>query len=142
MATEATETTAEAGAVPDGPPSATEALTSAAIKRAVRLRDGWRCRKCGMSQEEHRRIYGKALEVHRLTPGSPYTIAGCETRCVPCHGPEPKSPPKRKAYVTVFVDEATALRWDAYRMHAGKKANRQLADLLARFFHEQLGMPS
>jgi hypothetical protein len=59
-------------------------------KAAIRARDGNRCTKCGMMNEEHLRRYGKSLEVHRTTPGSPYTHDGCVTLCKPCHGPQPR----------------------------------------------------
>lgn len=60
------------------------------IKAAVRARDGHRCTECGMTNEEHRKKIGRSLEVHRLTPGSPYTIEGCQTLCRYCHSSKPK----------------------------------------------------
>lgn len=60
------------------------------IKSAVRARDGFRCTQCGMSNEEHLQKTGRSLEVHRLTPGSPYTMEGCKTLCRRCHGSKPK----------------------------------------------------
>lgn len=60
------------------------------IKDAVRIRDGYRCTKCGMTAAEHRRIYGKTLDVHRIVPGSLYTAEGCVTICRRCHGSQPK----------------------------------------------------
>jgi 5-methylcytosine-specific restriction endonuclease McrA len=62
------------------------------VKRAVRERDGHRCTKCGMTAEEHERRYGRTLDVHRLMPGSLYSVEGCVSFCRPCHGPEPKRP--------------------------------------------------
>ena len=61
-----------------------------AVKAAVRERDGNACVGCGMTAEQHRARYGKRLLVHRKVPGSLYTLAGCETRCVECHGPLPR----------------------------------------------------
>jgi hypothetical protein len=69
----------------------------------VRERDGYRCTECGMTSQEHQERYGKNLEVHRLTPGSPYTADGCVTLCVPCHGPKPKSPRGSCELATVKV---------------------------------------
>lgn len=60
------------------------------VKEAVRERDGMRCTKCGMTNASHLAHYGRALEVHRLVPGSLYTLEGCVTLCRSCHGPEPK----------------------------------------------------
>jgi hypothetical protein len=60
------------------------------VKAAVRERDDYACTRCGMGHEEHIAIYGKTFDVHRLTPGSFYTLEGCVTICRACHGPEPK----------------------------------------------------
>lgn len=34
------------------------------LKAKVRKRDGYACRECGMTREEHREVYDKGLEVH------------------------------------------------------------------------------
>jgi hypothetical protein len=60
------------------------------IKDAVRRRDGYRCTKCGISNADHLTRYSKTLHVHRLDPGSVYTVEGCETLCYQCHAGEPK----------------------------------------------------
>lgn len=62
------------------------------VKASVRERDEHRCTECGMSAEEHASTYGRDLEVHRLVPGSEYTVDGCVTLCIPCHGPKPRRP--------------------------------------------------
>ena len=62
-----------------------------AVKSAVRARDGFCCTQCGMSNEEHKAHYGKSLHVHRLIPGSPYSVTpSCVTLCQVCHGPKPR----------------------------------------------------
>jgi 5-methylcytosine-specific restriction endonuclease McrA len=64
------------------------------LKAAVRKRDRMRCTECGMSNRRHKTRYGgKSLHVHRLTPGSAYTLAGCVTLCIACHGLMPKRLP-------------------------------------------------
>ncbi len=60
------------------------------MKSAVRERDGHACTKCNMTEAEHRELFGTDLHVHRLLPGSVYTLDGCVTLCMPCHGPEPR----------------------------------------------------
>lgn len=60
------------------------------IKAAVRTRDGHCCTECGTTSDQHRARYGRTLEVHRLKPGSEYTVDGCVTLCKPCHGPKPR----------------------------------------------------
>jgi hypothetical protein len=64
------------------------------IKAAVRARDGFACTKCGATNDAHKALTGRQLEVHRITPGSAYGAAPgvCVTLCRSCHGPEPKSP--------------------------------------------------
>jgi hypothetical protein len=63
------------------------------VKRLVRERDGYRCVHCGMTVEQHKKLCGRTLDVHRLIPGSVYTVEGCVTVCRGCHYKEPKSPP-------------------------------------------------
>lgn len=55
------------------------------IKDEARERDGYKCVDCGMSREDHVGTYGRNLDVHRLLPGSEYTIDGCVTVCFKCH---------------------------------------------------------
>lgn len=70
----------------------TEELTELEIKAVVRRRDGMRCTDCGISNKEHIALTSRQLDVHRLVPGSPYSINGCVTLCRSCHGSKPKSP--------------------------------------------------
>jgi len=63
------------------------------LKGKVRERDGYRCTECGVSDEQHRLATGRKLDVHRITPGSEYTLDGCITLCRNCHISKPKSPP-------------------------------------------------
>jgi hypothetical protein len=66
-------------------------MNVAAIKADVRRRDGHCCTQCGMTNAEHRLRYrGRSLDVHRVIPGSLYTVEGCVTLCRRCHGPQPR----------------------------------------------------
>lgn len=65
-------------------------MTEQEIKAAVRARDGHCCTQCGMTRAQHFARYERDLEVHRLDPGSPYTLEGCILVCRACHGPLPK----------------------------------------------------
>jgi hypothetical protein len=49
-----------------------------------------RCTQCRMTNDEHLLLHGKSLEVHRIQPGSLYSVEGCVTLCKPCHGRQPK----------------------------------------------------
>jgi hypothetical protein len=60
------------------------------LKAAVRARDGFRCVKCGMTNHEHLEATERQLEVHRVIPGSVYSLDGCVTLCRACHGPQPR----------------------------------------------------
>jgi hypothetical protein len=60
------------------------------IKQAVRDRDGGCCTKCGVSSFKYAVEHGRNLDVHRLTPGSAYSLDGCVTLCRQCHAPLPR----------------------------------------------------
>ena len=60
-------------------------MTAVRVKELVRERDGDRCAHCGMVAVVHMMRWGRALEVHRIVPGSIYTVAGCVTLCKDCH---------------------------------------------------------
>lgn len=63
------------------------------VKAIVRHRDGYACTECGMTAEGNFRRYGRNLDVHRVTPGSLYTVDGCVTVCRSCHGDKPRRRP-------------------------------------------------
>lgn len=70
------------------------------IKEAVRERDGYKCTRCGMTNEEHQERYkescgwkaGRSLHVHRKVPVLGYSLSNCVTLCYPCHGMERRPP--------------------------------------------------
>jgi len=68
-------------------------LNVATVKALVRHRDGYRCRLCGVTARDHVRLTGRTLDVHRLQPGSRYTVRDCISVCKNCHYQLPKSPP-------------------------------------------------
>ncbi len=81
--------------VAESAPSFTEPpvpLAPLEIKALVRHRDGYRCAECGMTAAKHIKRYGRNLDVHRLVPGSVYTVSGCVALCRKCHKKKPKSP--------------------------------------------------
>ncbi len=64
-------------------------MTKAEVKTAVRQRDEYRCTECGMSNVDHVSRFKRQLEVHRIKPGSLYTLPGCVTLCMCCHDKMP-----------------------------------------------------
>jgi hypothetical protein len=85
-----------------------------AVKKAVRKRDKYRCRDCGMTQEVHKKKFGQVLEVHRLIPGLIYDEATTVTLCVPCHGKKTKR--RQDAFW------AKDLRWLGFNMYDERDA--------------------
>jgi hypothetical protein len=73
-----------------------------AIKEGIRERDGYKCRDCGMTQDEHKEQVGTALEVHRLLPGVGYDPFWCVTLCRGCHDKKPG-----KLAAAIFGDDIT-----------------------------------
>lgn len=55
------------------------------LKDAIRDRDGNRCVDCSITIDAHIEWFGSTLAVHRLEPGSEYTMEGCVTVCRLCH---------------------------------------------------------
>lgn len=98
------------------------------IKNRVRARDGHKCVKCGMTRAESLDRYGCNLDVHRVDPGSAYTIDGCITLCRECHGPEPKSPWGVSGSITInLTREEYSLVWKAAAF-SGLSSKRKFAE--------------
>lgn len=60
------------------------------LKDRIRARDGYKCRQCGMTQEEHKKRFGRILNVHRKDERYGYYFRNCITLCQPCHYKQPK----------------------------------------------------
>jgi 5-methylcytosine-specific restriction endonuclease McrA len=78
------------------------------IKAIVRYRDGFCCTECGLTNDQHVQAHGRSLDVHRIVPGSEYSVDGCVTLCRRCHKSKPKSPrgSRPKPYVMVSLRPA------------------------------------
>jgi len=78
-------------------------LSAHDVKALVRYRDGYRCTDCGMTDTQHHIEYNRTLDVHRIVPGSPYTVDRCVALCCACHYLKPKS--ARTAVAAIAVPE-------------------------------------
>lgn len=94
-------------------------LSPVEVKAVVRHRDCYRCQGCGITAREHVRRHGRTLDVHRIVPGSRYTVKGCVTLCKKCHDPQPKSAKRRAGEFTVT--------------RLGEEAMRQIEELRKHF---------
>jgi hypothetical protein len=66
-------------------------VTEVEAKALVRQRDNYKCRDCGMTNDDHLAKNGRALDVHRIIPGYYYDPALCVTLCRSCHAKKPKT---------------------------------------------------
>jgi hypothetical protein len=98
-------------------------LSDAKIKELVRERDGYKCRDCGMSDEDHQEKFDQTLEVHRLVPGVEYGQTWCVTLCCDCH--------KKKIRKTGDAFWCKDLRWFGFNLYDTKDA--KLYTLLERY---------
>ena len=114
----------------------TPPLPSSSIRALVRHRDGYRCQGCGMTAIEHIEKYGRTLDVHRIVPGSPYTIKGCTALCRTCHGPQPRLKSGDQNSEKITVSPPKRLR-QAIRKLAAKE-RRKVAQLLVLLVEEAM----
>lgn len=71
-------------------------------KQRVRIRDQARCRDCGMTESDHYSEYGRALDVHHITPAREFkddkkrnAMENLISLCVRCHREWEKIAPLR-----------------------------------------------
>ena len=85
-------------------------LGIADVKALVRYRDGYRCTECGLTARKHHKRTKRTLDVHRLVPGSRYTVRGCVTLCRDCHsvahGHGNGRPPRESVHLPEELQEA------------------------------------
>jgi len=85
-----------------------------ALKAEVRRRDGFACAECGVPNHEHIAAHGRQLDVHRVAPGSEYSLAPgvCVTLCRRCHSKKPRLPhgslPKRPGRLIALPEPLAA----------------------------------
>jgi hypothetical protein len=98
----------------------------ATIKSAVRARDGHKCVDCSITAKEYWARSRKRLDVHRLTPGSKYTVEGTVTVCRRCHKRRhAKEKPSKGSRILCTVHDGgllrAAIRYKAARLSVGNK---------------------
>ena len=89
------------------------------IKALVRHRDGYVCTDCGKTLEEQLKTRNRNLEVHRVNPGSDYTIAGCVTLCFDCHLTKPTRPMPKLKYTPERIQQLRELAVSSLQQTAG-----------------------
>jgi hypothetical protein len=118
-------------------------MTEVQVKAAVRRRDGYRCTQCGVTNLTYLAVTGRSLDVHRIVPGSEYTLDGCVTLCRKCHGPKPRrphhySPPPgegRKYVIYLKPELAATLR--AYVDEHEKAVQKVIARAIRQFLERE-----
>jgi 5-methylcytosine-specific restriction endonuclease McrA len=111
-------------------------LTAHQIKAAVRRRDGYRCCECGLTNGKYFQRYGKSLDVHRIVPGSKYTLEGCVTLCQKCHFLRHSDiraalPPKLTLYANIDADLKDRL--DKLADRRGRKLTAEVEIMVRRY---------
>lgn len=110
------------------------------VKELVRLRDGYKCVHCGMTNEQHSNYYGRNLDVHRRERGSAYTLDGCETVCRQCHakqhshdfGREPRPVDRVGLRLELSIEDRNRL------MVAAARAGKSMATYMRQIVLETL----
>jgi 5-methylcytosine-specific restriction endonuclease McrA len=108
------------------------------VKQNVRRRDGYRCRDCGMTHDEHVERYGKTLEVHRVHPGSTYSEDRCVTLCRRCHAKKKGKADLERIdiFFSLYFDDGDVRRLlkiaNAERVTLTTILDRALADFIRR----------
>lgn len=110
------------------------------IKSAVRSRDGNSCVSCGMGGIEHRQRFRRALDVHRINPGSRYAIETCVTLCRPCHSAEPKSPHHSSLRMLIDADERHKRAFYLFAAARGLKAPEAFEAMIQEHFAKFLAL--
>lgn len=105
-------------------------MTTVEIKEQVRARDGYKCVKCGLTQEEfarrqrlalgNRSICMERLHVHRRVQDGEYSLENCETLCPSCHSKQRRDitgewrrrPRKRLVQFSVIGTVCKAFGWN------------------------------
>jgi hypothetical protein len=108
-------------------------MNEATVKALVRHRDG-RCVECGMTNEEHVAKFGRQLDVHRIVPGSKYTLEGCVTLCRPCHGPQPR---RSRNSILRVKDPATAAAVLLHARRTGREPREVVCAALRSFLPDE-----
>lgn len=112
-------------------------MGSASVKARVRERDEFKCCDCGMSSKAHIAKYSKQLEVHRLNPGSRYTVNGCIALCVKCHRiRDAKIRGKKPKGWSVFAPVNSLLRRSFENYQESLEYNPPLARVVERALRE------
>ncbi len=111
------------------------------VKAAVRKRDGYRCRDCGISAREHAERFGTDLHVHRVFAGWAYEMDHCISLCRACHAAK-KNHEEDDTYSIIFNyyeprDRNLLLRLAQEARRRGTNLPRAMEDSLFDFFRQR-----
>lgn len=108
------------------------------LKEQIRARDGYRCAECGLTNDDHLTEWGSSLEVHRVRPGSCYSLdpGVCVILCKTCHGSKPKSPRGSSPYWKFRLERELALKAGFIAYDQGKRLSEYINEILLPLVEE------
>lgn len=81
------------------------------LRQSVLERDGFRCLSCGMTDEEHRKEWGRPLTIdHKDRNRKNNSLENLQTLCLRCHGRKDLKPELRFPKVPFFKETILAMR--------------------------------
>jgi hypothetical protein len=114
-------------------------MTEIEFKDAIRARDGYRCTECGMTQEDHLKVYRRRLHIHRNKPGragGQYVAENSRAVCIPCHAQLEKALRGKRRPVSLPADVVQVAR--SLAPLYGQKPADFLADLLRPLLRDKI----
>lgn len=113
-------------------------MSKLAVKAAVRERDGNACVECGMGYVAHVFQFGRDLEVHRITPGSVYTVDGCVTLCMRCHDGKPVRKPGESDQENPYMSVSVPLRYQPVLKELAERLGVSVTEIVRRAVDREL----
>jgi hypothetical protein len=91
-----------------------------------------------MTNEQSFARYGRTLDVHRLVPGSKYTLAGSVTLCRLCHARQPKCATNSDPHAGYLLPARVSKElYDVLRAYA-REQRRSVSQVVVMLLEEAL----